>query len=95
MARITHGVVAVLSFILLSRWFDMDPAGFLVLGMALLAAGPFARFVIRSVGKTEIRLPAGPSRFTTMTTASSLSVVKAALAEGILPRRTDRLTDRS
>lgn len=79
----------------MARWQVDDPALTLVVGTALLLAGPVVRFAVRSTDHAELDLPSGPSRFSTLTAASCLSIVKAALGTGALARRRDHLTDRS
>jgi hypothetical protein len=95
MARIVRGGIAVLSWAVLVRWYVADPAIFVCLGLVLIAAGPVVRLAVRSSGRTEVDLPAGPSRFATLITAGCLTVTKAAIGEGLLPRRNDRLMDKS
>ena len=94
-ARIAFGFSVVLSWVLLVRLQLADPVWLLCVGTALLLAGPIVRFAVRPVAAVNVELPAGPSRFSTMAAASCLSITKAALASGLLARRTDRLADRS
>ena len=95
MSRIARNTVAVLSWAVLTYWTLHDPALFVCLGAVLILAGPVVRSAIRPLDRTTINLPAGPSRFSTLTAMGCLTVVKAAIAEGKLPRRNDHLLDRS
>jgi len=94
-ARIVRGTSVVLSWWLLVHLQVADPVALLCMGTALLLAGPIIRLAVRPTTPMDLELPAAPSRFSTLTAASCLSVTKAALASGLLARRTDRLADRS
>jgi hypothetical protein len=95
MARIVFGITVVSSWAVLVHLQTVDPVWLLVVGTALLLAGPLVRLAVRPVTAANVELPSGPSRLSTMSAASCLSITKAGLATGMLARRTDRLTDRS
>lgn len=71
------------------------PAAFFCMTVALILSAPWvAKFLSPSLGKT-IQCPLGLAKFNTLYSVTMLTLTKAALGEGLLPKRRGNITDRS